>query len=181
MSDKRQLKKQQLVDSAVEALTASGYANSSLRDIASVCKVSLGTLHYYFQDKNELIVYCVKGYKSVFIDELMLFFEAVEDREQAIKGFSELLSSSIEHNASMHRLWYDIRNQAMFDERLRAEVDAMSLDLLRCVRSATKAMQSTLTADSALAAIDGLFQYELSAPNSMHSRQSNFEALLRRL
>jgi len=178
---KRQLKQQQLVDNAIEALTASGYANSSLRDIASVCQVSLGTLHYYFSDKNELIVYCVKSYKSVFIDSLLQFFDSVQNREQAIKGFSLLLSDSIENSAAMHRLWYDIRNQAMFDQRLHVEVEAISAELLACVRRAAVLTQSSLAADIYLAAIDGLFQRELQADNSSSTRSNNFETLLRSL
>jgi len=60
-------------------------------------------------------------------------------------------------------------------------VEAISAELLACVRRAAVLTQSSLAADIYLAAIDGLFQHELQADNSSSTRSNNFETLLRSL
>jgi AcrR family transcriptional regulator len=65
-SAKRNEKKRQIAESAINALQELGYANTSLRDIASKSGMSLGILHYYFEDRSDLIIYCVKTYKTGF-------------------------------------------------------------------------------------------------------------------
>jgi AcrR family transcriptional regulator len=44
-----------------------GLCNTSLRDIAAKSDMSLGMLHYYFKDRSDLIIYCVRIYKQDFV------------------------------------------------------------------------------------------------------------------
>ena len=63
---KRENRKREIAQSAISALKLYGYARTTLRDIASQSEMSLGSLHYYFEDKDELLIYCVRQYKSEF-------------------------------------------------------------------------------------------------------------------
>ena len=60
-------KKRPIAESAITALQELGFANTSLRDIAAKSDMSLGMLHYYFEDRSDLIIYCVRIYKQDFV------------------------------------------------------------------------------------------------------------------
>ena len=63
-ADKYDERRNQLAESALQTLGELGYARTSLREIANNSEFSHGVVHYYFQDKLELIVYCVRYYKA---------------------------------------------------------------------------------------------------------------------
>ena len=54
----------QLAQSALATLGELGYASTSLREIAQNSEFTHGVVHYYFADKVELIIHCVRLYKT---------------------------------------------------------------------------------------------------------------------
>jgi len=116
---KREAKKRELAESAIEALKRYGYANTTLRDIAAQSELSLGMLHYYFENKEQLLIYCVRLYKEAFAADIGARIAGAKTREILFQAFAEGLAASIVEDAETHRLWYDIRNQALFDKAVR--------------------------------------------------------------
>lgn len=158
---KRDEKKRLIAASALEALKQLGYANTTLRDIAAKSDMSLGMLHYYFEDKIELITYCVENYKAEFIHDLSGAIEQAQDRDALVSGFSDALVASIIDDEAVHRLWYDIRTQAMFDPLFRDVVSKIENSLIDVVRAAfEKAGHDSLQdIEIRYALIDGVFRY----------------------
>ncbi len=132
-SAKRLLKKEQLAESAVNALKQLGYARTSLRDIAELSGMSVGTLHYYFEDKVELIGFCVQRYKTAFIKEMEANLYVDAEGAQLVRVIGAGLAQSIRREAETHRLWYDIRAQAMFDPAFRDVVGEIEAALIALV------------------------------------------------
>ncbi|GAA6190062.1 TetR/AcrR family transcriptional regulator [Litorivita sp. NS0012-18] len=132
-SAKRLLKKEQLAESAVNALKQLGYARTSLRDIAQLSGMSVGTLHYYFEDKVDLIGFCVQRYKTAFIKEMEANLYGDAEGAQLVRVIGAGLAQSIRREAETHRLWYDIRAQAMFDPAFRDVVDEIETALIALV------------------------------------------------
>lgn len=159
-SAKRDEKKRQIAASAIKALEELGYANTSLRDIAAKSDMSLGILHYYFEDRSDLIIYCVRVYKQRFVDGIISTLDDTSDREGVIDVLASALATSITQDAMTHRLWYDIRNQAMFDKTFRpvvAEIETMLISIvsraLECAGS-----DSSTKVDVLYALLDGVFR-----------------------
>lgn len=185
---KRDLKKRQIADSAIEALKELGYANTSLRDIAEKSDLSLGMLHYYFEDKTDLIIYCVEIYKREFVANISEALEKAEGRDQVIDAFSNALVASIYDDGMTHTLWYDIRTQAMFDETFRPIVLEIEEMLIGIVRSAFVRAGHAEPAQVGIyyALLDGAFRYimqgQISAnPRSREEMVETFRALLSQL
>lgn len=182
---KRDEKKRQIADSAIEALKELGYANTSLRDIAERNDLSLGMLHYYFEDKTALIIHCVRIYKDQFVANLTDALEHAEGRDQVIEAFAGGLATSIFDDEMTHRLWYDIRCQAMFDERFRpvvAEIEDMLIGLVRLafVKAGLPVPQ---TVAMSYALLDGAFRYLMQGQIGQPQRSrdelvTTFRALL---
>ncbi len=158
---KREEKKLQIASSALEALKELGYANTSLRDIAAKSDLSLGMLHYYFEDRSDLIIFCVRTYKDEFVRRFSEALDRAEGREQVIAAFSGELVAAIVDDEMIHKLWYDIRNQAMFDDTFRPVADEIEAMLIGIVRKAYRRLDREIPDDIDLlyAMLDGVFRY----------------------
>ena len=131
--DKHQTRRDQLAESALVTLGELGYARTGLRDIAANSPFSHGVVHYYFRDKNELIVYCVRFHKSRCVQRYDDIIERSTTADELVDGFIGKLRLTLTSDAPMHRLWYDLRSASMFEEPLRETVDVIDGWLLDMV------------------------------------------------
>lgn len=163
-ADKHDERRRELADSALQTLGELGYARSSLREIANNSEFSHGVVHYYFRDKMELIVYCVRHYKSTCVHRYDGVIADSTTPEELVTGFTELVIQTLCEEVSMHRLWYDLRSQSYFEEDLREAVLAIDETLEDMIwRVASKyaelsGRELVATPDVAYAMCDGLFQ-----------------------
>ncbi|MCG7519960.1 TetR/AcrR family transcriptional regulator [Ruegeria sp. Ofav3-42] len=118
----REQKRRELAENAITTIAQAGYANTTLRDIASSTGVSLGKIQYYFPEKEGLLLYCIDLSVNRFIGQLNEIVGAKLSPREARGAYVELFAHSIVNYAHLHRLWYDIRNQAMFDSQLKQRV-----------------------------------------------------------
>ena len=177
---KRDEKKAMIAGSALRALQELGYANTSLRDIAAQSDMSLGMLHYYFEDKMQLIIYCVSAYKSGFTSRVRAALDGVIGRDAVIAAFSKALALAIVEDAASHRLWYDIRAQAMFDPAFRPVVAEIESTLIEVVHLAGRAAgrPADHIGDLDYAMIDGAFRF-LMQRHSVDGDRADLAAELR--
>lgn len=165
--DRYDERRDQLAESALLTLGERGYANTSLRDIATNSPYSHGVLHYYFDDKLDLIDYCIRYYKAQCVTR----YDAVVSDSTAPGGlldaFAAKLVETIVEDAPMHRLWYDIRTQSMFEERLRPAVlyiDQTLQDMVWRIISRyaeLSELEPAMPPAAAYGVLDGLFQAAL--------------------
>jgi TetR/AcrR family transcriptional repressor of bet genes len=132
-ADKYDERRRALAESALKTLGELGYARASLREIANNSEFSHGVVHYYFEDKHELIVYCVREYKAICVRRYDDVVAEAAAPDELIVRFADKLVESLADDAAMHRLWYDVRAQSMFEERLRdvtVEIDGWLEDMI---------------------------------------------------
>ncbi len=132
-ADKHDERRRTLAESALKTLGELGYARASLREIANNSDFSHGVVHYYFEDKHDLIVHCVREYKAVCVRRYDVVVAGSTTTEELVTGFADQLVLTLDQDAPMHRLWYDLRTQSMFDERLRdvtVEIDGWLEDMI---------------------------------------------------
>ena len=168
-ADKYDERRTQLAISALATLGELGYAKTSLREIAQNSEFSHGVVHYYFADKFELITHCVRYYKARCVTR----YDAVVDESTTADGlldaFAAKLVETVQEEAPMHRLWYDLRTQSMFEESLREAVTMIDHTLeemiWRVVSRYGELMDRPVLADVATtyALLDGVFEKALLA------------------
>jgi len=165
--DKFAERRAQLAAAALQTLAELGYARTSLRDIAHNSEFSHGVLHYYFSDKFELITYCVRQYKAECVTRYDSIVATAGSAAELRLGFGAAMAATLREEATLHRLWYDLRNQSMFDEAFRADVREIDQSLERMIwRIVTKFADLSgtplaVTSPVAYAMFDGLFQHAL--------------------
>src|SRR3954453_19806561 len=118
-ADKYDERRNQLAESALTTLGELGYARASLREIANNSAFSHGVVHYYFADKLELVIYSVRYYKARCVTRYDAVVSDSTSAGELVEAFAAKLAQTIREEAPMHRLWYDLRTQSMFEEALR--------------------------------------------------------------
>ena len=165
--DKFAVRRAELAAATLRTLAELGYARTSLREIAQNSEFSHGVLHYYFRDKVDLITHCVREYKAICVTRYDQVVATATTPAQLQEGFLDKLAQTLVEEPQMHRLWYDLRNQSMFEETFRADVAAIDASLERMVwrvvtRFAELVGTTPLVTPSVMYALfDGLFQQAL--------------------
>lgn len=165
--DKFEERRRQLAESAMRTLAELGYARTSLRDIAQNSEFSHGVLHYYFRDKVELITYCVRQYKIDCVRRYDGVVASADTAEALSDGFADAMAATLRDEAPFHRLWYDLRNQSLFEASFREDVRDIDQSLERMVGrvvdqyAALAGRAVAFPAAATYAMLDGLFQQAL--------------------
>ena len=167
--DKVGRRRLELAESALKTLGELGYARTSLREIANNSEFSHGVVHYYFRDKVELISYCVRHYKTICSRRYDEVVESAVTPEELAAGFLERMTRTLVEETPMHRLWYDLRTQSLFEGALREDVRAID-ELLEAMTWRIVSRYAELAGTTALvdaptvyALLDGLFEQALVA------------------
>ena len=165
--DKFEDRRRELADATLLTLADLGYARTSLRTIAEQTNFSHGLLHYYFADKTELITYCVRQYKAECVTRYDAIVTTATAAEELRVGFGATMAGTLRDDVTMHRLWYDLRNQSLFEEKFRADVTEIDHSLERMIwRIVTRYAELSerdlaVTPAFAYALLDGVFQHAL--------------------
>ncbi|GLY50262.1 TetR/AcrR family transcriptional regulator [Lentzea sp. NBRC 102530] len=165
--DKFDARRTELAVATLHTLAELGYARTSLREIAQNSEFSHGVLHYYFADKRDLITEAVRQYEVVCVTRYDEVVATSTTARQLRDEFVAMFFDTLDQDATLHRLWYDLRNQSLFDESFRADV--LEIDshreamVWRVVHRYAELLGGTPAASSALiyVTLDGLFQRAL--------------------
>ncbi len=172
--DKFTERRAQLAASALKTLSELGYARTSLREIAQNSDFSHGVLHYYFTDKVDLITHCVRQYKAECVKRYDEIVAESTTADELRRGFAAGLAATMIDDAPLHRLWYDLRTQSLFEESFRVDVRDIDQSLERMIwrivsRYADLAGRlPAVTPPVAYGVFDGLFQQGLLRHLSGH-------------
>lgn len=163
-NDKFNERRAELGEAALQTLADLGYARTSLREIAQNSAFSHGVLHYYFTDKLDLILCSVRQYKARCVTRYDEVTTTSTRFEQLLDGFTEALGETLRNETTMHRLWYDLRSQALFEEALRDDVEAIDKSLEKMIWRVMQRLSELAgspvkaSSEAAYAMLDGLFQ-----------------------
>ena len=186
------IRRAELGEAALQTLAELGYARTSLREIAQNSEFSHGVLHYYFTDKLDLILCSVRQYKALCVKRYDEVTMNATSFEELLDGFAQALGDTLRKEASLHRLWYDLRAQSLFEEAFRADVAEIDKSLEKMIwRVLSRFSELTgepVRASSAVAyaMFDGLFQHALLKHLSGDSKavaamQANVRAVVAQL
>lgn len=166
-ADKFDERRAELAAAALQTLSELGYARTSLREIAQNSDFSHGVLHYYFADKYELIMFCVRQYKAQCVRRYDEIVASARTPKQLAKGFAAGMATTLRDDAHLHRLWYDLRTQSLFELSFQTDVTEIDGSLERMIwrivtsYSALTKVPLRVTSPLAYAIFDGIFQQAL--------------------
>ncbi len=157
----------QLADAALVTLAELGYARTSLREIAQNSEFSHGVLHYYFTDKADLITQCVRQYNEYCVTRYDQVVATSRTADELKRDFAAGLAKTLTEDTAMHRLWYDLRTQSLFERSFQADVAQIDKSLERMIWRIVSQFAElagsppAVSSEVAYAIFDGLFQQSL--------------------
>ena len=157
----------ELAEAALKTLAELGYARTSLREIAQNTAFSHGVLHYYFKDKVDLIMCCVRQYKARCVTRYDETVATATSADELARGFADTMAQTIVDEGTLHRLWYDLRVQSLFEPSFREDVRAIDDSLQRMVwrvvveHAKLSGSEPGVSPALAYALFDGVFQRSL--------------------
>lgn len=162
-------RRRELAEAALAAVADRGFAQTGLRDVAAHTSLSLGILHYYFADKDDLIGQAIWQYKSECARRYDEIVATSRTGNELAERFGAEMSETLRDEADMHRLWYDLRNQSLFESGFRdtiIAIDQLLSDMVWAVVDRYAQLENTtpsVDALSAYALFDGIFLNSLIA------------------
>ena len=162
-ADKFAERRAELGEAALTTLATLGYARTSLREIAQNSEFSHGVLHYYFSDKVDLIVCSVKQYKARCVTRYDHAVDTATTYDELMEGFLQSLGDTLQGEGHVHRLWYDLRSQALFEAAFHddvVEIDKSLEDMIWRIMSRFAELSGQdpgLPPSACYALFDGLF------------------------
>jgi AcrR family transcriptional regulator len=188
-ADKFAERRVELARAALQTLAQLGYARTSLREIAQNSEFSHGVLHYYFTDKFDLIICSVRDYKAHCVTRYDEIIAGARSQQELLDRFLGALADTLRADALMHRLWYDLRAQALFEPAFRDDVMEIDKSLeamiwrVLCRASDLGGGSLALPPGVVYAAFDGVFQKELlrhlaGAPDALIELQAALRRFL---
>jgi AcrR family transcriptional regulator len=165
--DKFAERRAELAEAALQTLSELGYARTSLREIAQNSAFTHGVLHYYFSDKVDLILCSVRQYKARCVTRYDQVTAQATTYDELMTGFLARLGDTMREEAHLHRLWYDIRAQTLFEAAFRADVAEIDKSLENMIwRIVSRFAEltgepQTMPPSVIYAMLDGLFQQYL--------------------
>ena len=181
--EKFEQRRAELSEATRQTLANLGYARTSLRENAQNSAYSHGVLHYYFSDKLDLILCSVRHYKARCVRRYDEVVAGAGSYEGLLKGFADALGKTLRDEAALHRLWYDLRSQAMFEEAFRADVGEIDKSLEKMIWRVVSRLGELsgrpveCSPGLAYSSIDGVFEHALLRH---HSGDRRAVATLRR-
>lgn len=190
--DKYEARRLELAEAALKTLGELGYAKTSLREIAQKSEFTHAVLHYYFEDKLDLIRCSIRHFKAQCATRYDVVTASARSQDELLAGFLVKLSETIRDEPKMHSLWYDLRAQALFEDAFRDVVNEIDNSLEAMVwRVVTRYAelgggQPSITPGAAYALFDGLFQKHLlrhmsDDPNAVPNLLDEVRALFPKL
>lgn len=82
-------------------------------------------LHYCFTHKLNLILCSVRQYKARCVIRSDYVTASATTLEELMDGFVAALGDTLRKEAQLHRLWYDLRAQSLFDPAFQSDVAAI--------------------------------------------------------
>lgn len=120
---------QKILDAAYECISAKGYANVSLREIAEKAGVVLSQLNYYYGNKEGLFKEVIKLMMEKYLIEVEHCLEKGETAKEKIKNLIKFFKEMLKYNPGLFRLLYDFTGLALWSPPFRDLLQKLFKDL----------------------------------------------------
>ncbi len=114
-----------MIDAAIKALAARGFARTSIKDIAAEAGMSKGAVHYHFTRKDDLIVEVLNQCLAITHDRVRKAWDAPGAPTEKIHRALDEMRSRWRAGGPELRVLADLMAQGVHDEKLREPVAAM--------------------------------------------------------
>lgn len=114
-----QVRKNQLTKAAYKVVSKKGYYNFTIRDIAREAKLSTGLVHYYFKNKDDLLLSVLRVMNENLRNFLAKALEKTDDPKEKLLIFIDEAFLLVEHEKEYFHVLIDFLTQIQYNDRIR--------------------------------------------------------------
>jgi len=122
-------KRIQIIEAAYQIMAEKGYEKASIKDIAKAAHITPGLVHYYFKNKEEILVELLSSLSRKYSEE-MLKLQAVAPIERLADLALDEPKHRVHHQPEWYKIRYELFALGLRDASLTEKVD----DLLENAR-----------------------------------------------
>lgn len=137
MRPDRQEKMEKILQAAAEVLADKGYESATIKDIAAAAHVNWGLLHYYFKNKEDLVVRTLRYASDVTFTPTLGLFGPGKSIEEIVDNAVILLKNTFHENPGFYKLLFEMWCASGRSKKIKAE-------LVLCVNRVTETLQKEL-------------------------------------
>jgi TetR/AcrR family fatty acid metabolism transcriptional regulator len=115
-------RKDQIVRATVECITKYGYHNFSMQDVARTAGVSKGIIHYYFLNKDELMMSVLDKVAGDIERVLASEMESIPDAQRKLEVFIEVCFDIVRNTREYYQVNMDFWTQINQKEEVRKAI-----------------------------------------------------------
>ena len=112
-------RKQQIIEATVDCIIEHGYHNFSMQDVANVADVSKGIIHYYFLNKDELMMAVLDKCAIDIEDMLIRRMSSVTDPLQKLEIFISVCFDVLRNKREYYQVNMDFWTQINQKDEVR--------------------------------------------------------------
>lgn len=110
---------QKILNAAFKCISARGYANVSLRDIADEAGVVLSQLNYYYKNKEGLFIEIVKTLARQYLNEIEDNLKKGKSEKERITYLIKYFQEMLRKNPELFKLLFDLTSMALWSASLK--------------------------------------------------------------
>jgi AcrR family transcriptional regulator len=105
---RKEKKAEKIMEATLAVLAKKGYENTTINDVAESAKVSRGLLHYYFEDKEDMVSKALAYGFGPMWDSSMGSLSSSRSSEELVDGMIEILKRNLEENSDFTALLFEM-------------------------------------------------------------------------
>ena len=122
MRQTREEKVQRILRAAATVLAEKGYDNATIKEIAREAEVNWGLLHYYFKDKEDLVVQALEFASNEILQSTSQLFSAGRSPEETVDGAIDLLKKNYRENPGFYKLLFEMWCASGRSKKIKTEL-----------------------------------------------------------
>jgi len=119
-------RRKQILEALHKCLLKKPFDKTSIKDIAAVAKINHGMLHYYFRNKEDILLnyieYVINLYKSMFEEWLKSEGHSNNNSKDFIRGAFDFMFQKITLNQDMAKIYIEIWEIAVYNEKVKSKL-----------------------------------------------------------
>jgi AcrR family transcriptional regulator len=122
-------KRKQILEALDACLLKKPFLKTSIKDIAREAGVNHGVLHYYFKNKDDILLhyidYTIEKYNAVYTEWLETLSKDGMDEKEMIEKAIKLMIDKVTLNAALSRNFIEIWEIALYNKKIRERLNKM--------------------------------------------------------
>jgi AcrR family transcriptional regulator len=119
-------RRKQILEALHKCLLKKPFNKTSIKDIALAAKINHGMLHYYFRNKEDILLnyieYVINFYKSLFDEWLQSEGLSYSSSKNFIRGAFDFMFQRITLNRDMAKIYIEIWEIAIYNEKVKSKL-----------------------------------------------------------